>query len=60
MSSIQIKKVTSKNDLKKFIDLHYELYAGSPYDVPNLYDDEWNTLSKIRMQLSNSVKPNTF
>ena len=46
MSSIQIKKVTSKNDLKKFIDLHYELYAGSPYDVPNLYDDEWNTLSK--------------
>ena len=46
MSSIQIKKVTSKNDLKKFIDLHYELYAGSPYDVLNLYDVEWNTLSK--------------
>ena len=39
MSSIQIKKVTNKIDLKNFIDLHYELYAGSPYDVPNLYDD---------------------
>ena len=56
MSSIQIKKVTNKTDLKNFIDLHYELYAGSPYDVPNLYDD----FQKIRMRLSNSAKLNIF
>ena len=46
MSSIQIKKVTNGEDLKSFIEFHYDLYAGSPYDVPNLYKDEWNTLSK--------------
>ena len=46
MSSIQIKKVTNGEDLKSFIEFHYDLYAGSPYDVPNLYKDEWDTLSK--------------
>ncbi len=46
MSSIQIKKVTNGEDLKSFIEFHYDLYAGSPYDVPNLYKDEWDTLTK--------------
>ena len=46
MSSIQIKKVANKEDLKSFIEFYYDLYAGNPYAVPNLYTDEWNTFSK--------------
>ena len=46
MSQITIKRVESKRDLKRFIELHYGLYAGNPYDVPNLFNDEMKTLSK--------------
>ena len=46
MSLIQIKKVETKNELKKFIEFHYDLYEGNVYDVPPLYSDEWNVLSK--------------
>ena len=46
MSSIQIKRVEKKKDLKRFMEFHYDLYKGNPYDVPNLYSDEVNTLSK--------------
>ena len=45
MASVEIKKVENRKDLKKFIELHYELYKGNKYDAPNLYSDEWNTLS---------------
>ena len=46
MSQITIKRVESKRDLKRFIELHYDLYAGNPYDGPNLFSDEMKTLSK--------------
>ncbi|MCI7310186.1 MAG: N-acetyltransferase [Prevotella sp.] len=46
MSSVIIKKVEGKKDLKTFIDFHYDLYEGNAYDVPNLYSDEVKTLSK--------------
>lgn len=46
MSPIEIKKVESRYDLKKFIEFHYDLYEGNPYDVPNLYSDDVNTLRK--------------
>ena len=45
MSSIEIKKVSSKRDLQAFIQFHYDLYRGNPYDVPNLRSDEVNTLT---------------
>ena len=48
MSQITIKRVESKRDLKRFIELHYDLYAGNPYDVPNLFNDEMKTLSKAK------------
>ena len=48
MSSVEIRKVTDRKGLDAFIDLHYDLYKGSPYDAPNLYSDELNTLSKDR------------
>lgn len=46
MSFVEIKKVESKNDLKKFIDLHYDLYEGNEYDAPTLFSDDMNTLRK--------------
>lgn len=46
MANIEIRKVTTKKDLGRFIDFHYDLYKGHPYDVPNLYLDEMNTLRK--------------
>jgi hypothetical protein len=44
--SVEIKKVSSRRDLDKFIQLHYDLYRGNQYDAPNLYSDELKTLSK--------------
>ena len=46
MSSVQIKRVETKKDLKAFIECQYDLYEGNQYDAPNLYSDELNTLSK--------------
>lgn len=46
MTSVQIRKVETKKELKTFIDFHYDLYKGNKYDVPTLFSDDWNTLSK--------------
>ena len=46
MSSVQIKRVETKKDLKAFIECHYDLYEDNQYDAPNLYSDEFKTLSK--------------
>ena len=48
MSSVLIKKVENRTELKEFIEFHYDLYKGNAYDVPNLYSDELNTLRKDR------------
>ncbi|MCM1078660.1 MAG: N-acetyltransferase [Bacteroidales bacterium] len=48
MTNIEIRKVETKKDLKQFIDFHYDLYKGSPYDVLPLYGDEVDTLSEDR------------
>ncbi len=45
MSSVEIRKVETGKDLKRFIEFHYDLYKGNAYDVPNLYRDELHTLS---------------
>lgn len=46
MSSVQIKKVSNKKELRTFIDFHYELYRGNEFDAPNLFTDEMHTLRK--------------
>lgn len=46
MPSVKIRKVESKSDLKAFINFHYSLYKGNKFDVPALFSDEYNTLSK--------------
>ena len=46
MSTITIKKVETRKDLKRFIEFHYELYKSNEYDAPVLYSDDLATLSK--------------
>lgn len=46
MSEIRVLPVTSKKDLQAFIQFYYDLYQGSPYAVPFLRMDEYNTLRK--------------
>ena len=43
--SVEIKKVTTKSELKRFIRFNYEFYNDNPYSVPDLYDDMLNTFS---------------
>lgn len=37
--AITIKRVTTKQEMRKFIRFNYELYKENPYKVPELYDD---------------------
>ena len=43
---IQIKKVETKADLKKFIKLKWQIYKNDPYWVPPLISDQLNFLDK--------------
>jgi len=43
---VQIKEVTTKKDLKAFVNFPFTLYRGNPYWVPNLVSDDLNTLGK--------------
>lgn len=46
MANIEIRKVETAKDLKKFIELHYDLYEGNEYDAPALFFDEEQCLNK--------------
>ncbi|MCF8412009.1 MAG: N-acetyltransferase [Melioribacteraceae bacterium] len=46
--TIEIKEVTSKSDLKKFINFQYDLYRMNVNWVPGLKSDEWTTLDKSK------------
>lgn len=43
--AVEIKKVQSDSELKRFIRFNYEMYKDNPYSVPDLYDDMLNTFS---------------
>ncbi len=43
--AVEIKRVTTKAELKRFIRFNYEFYKNNPYAVPDLYDDMLNTFS---------------
>jgi GNAT superfamily N-acetyltransferase len=45
---IEIRRVTSHGELKKFICFQLELYKGNPYWCPPLIFDELNTLDKLK------------
>lgn len=46
--SLEIVKVSSLKELKKFVRFNYELYKDNDYAVPDLYEDMINTLRKDR------------
>ena len=41
---IKIRKVSTKKELKKFVQFYYDLYRGNDNAVPYLYSDEMSTL----------------
>lgn len=43
--TVEVRKVTNKSELKRFIRFNYEFYKDCPYSVPDLYDDMLNTFS---------------
>ena len=46
MCMIEVKKITSQQDIKKFVKFPFKLYKDSPYWVPPLIKDEVETLDK--------------
>ena len=44
--SVEIREVTSKKELKKFVKFNIELYTGKPYHIPGLIEEEMMTLDK--------------
>lgn len=46
MANIEIRRVETRRDLGRFIDLHYDLYKDDPHDAPALFLDEMSTLRK--------------
>ena len=41
---IEIREVTTKKELKQFVQFYYDLYRGNDCAVPFLYSDEMATL----------------
>jgi len=46
MNGIEVKKITSLQDLKRFVTFPHKLYAGNKFWCPPLHFDEINTLRK--------------
>ena len=46
--AVEIVKVTTNRQLKRFVRFNYELYKGNPYFVPELFEDTMGTLRKDR------------
>lgn len=44
MSKIEIIPITSRKELKQFVQFFYDLYRGNDYAVPYLFSDEMSTL----------------
>ncbi len=46
MSELSVIKVTTRKDLKRFVDFPFKLYKNNKFWVPPLKFDELNTLRK--------------
>ena len=44
--AIEIRKVTTRRELKRFIRLNYEMYKDNAFAVPDLYEDMLKTFSR--------------
>ena len=46
--AVEIRQITEKADLRKFVKFNLKLYKGNPYHVPGLIEDELLTLDPAR------------
>lgn len=46
MSELQIKRITTKRELKDFVRFNYEMYKDCPYAVPDFLEDTLETFNK--------------
>ena len=46
--AVEIVKVTTNRQLKRFVRFNYELYKDNPYFVPELFEETMDTLRKDR------------
>ena len=58
--SVTINKVTTKDDLRKFIQFGIDLYEGNEYFVPPLIYDERTTLSRTKNPAFDHCDANYF
>ena len=49
---VTIKKVSTKQGIKRFICFNYELYKHNSYSVPDFYADMLNTFNKRKNSAS--------
>lgn len=55
MTSVTIKEIFTRSELKTFIEFPHKLYKGNPYWVPSLFFDEVNTLTKDKNPAFNTA-----
>lgn len=53
---IDVKLVTEKKQMKKFVEYPLELYKGSPYYIPLLYSDEMRLFNEKKSNCSDIAK----
>ncbi|MDR1258606.1 MAG: hypothetical protein LBK65_04915 [Tannerellaceae bacterium] len=46
--AVEVREVTQRKDLKRFVKFNIELYKDSPYHVPGLIDEELMTLNRTK------------
>ena len=46
--AVEIRQITEKSDMRKFVKFNLRLYRGNPYHVPGLVEDELLTLDPAR------------
>lgn len=58
--SVSIKTVSSRGELKTFVEFPLELYKGCPYYVPNLYLDEMSALDPAKNPMGKYSRSRLF
>ena len=48
---VEIRKVSTKRELKQFVQFYYDLYRGSEQAVPYLFFDEMATLRRDKKRV---------
>ena len=55
-NNVEVKLVTTKKQMRKFVEYPLELYKGSPYYIPLLYGDEMRLFDEKKSNCSDIAK----